>query len=322
MVRRLGLCLVVLGALAVTPAAFAGYPTPMAQQGGLGVKTPDGTTRFLALAAGGNTVIAKIATADGSLRKSKSIGGSFGVPVLVYGGAGEGVSRDGSFFVLQSTGISPNTDLRIVSTRNLVASERISLKGSFAYDALSPDGKKLYLIQHSSVDDLQHYVVRAYDLDAHALLPGRIADKAQKSWVMQGFPTARTASLDGRWVFTLYLNPGGYPFIHALDTVRAVAHCVGLPWASSNQGALSNAVLSLRGKTLAVHWTSGKPWLNVNTVTWRTSHARASSSFPWLWLTVGLGSAAAALALVGALIRRRRRPGALRISPALEGLAK
>ena len=156
--------------------------------------------------------------------------------------------------------IGPNTDLRIVSTRNLVASERISLKGSFAYDALSPDGKKLYLIQHSSVDDLQHYVVRAYDLDAHALLPGRIADKAQKSWVMQGFPTARTSSLDGRWVFTLYMNPGGYPFIHALDTVRAVAHCVGLPWASSNQGALSNAVLSLRGKTLAVHWTSGKSW--------------------------------------------------------------
>ena len=71
MVRRLGLCLVVLGALAVTPAAFAGYPTPMAQQGGLGVVTPDGTTRFLALAAGGNTIIAKIATADGSLRKSK-----------------------------------------------------------------------------------------------------------------------------------------------------------------------------------------------------------------------------------------------------------
>src|SRR2546423_13244005 len=100
MARRLGLCLVVLGALAVTPAAFAGYPTPMAQQGGLGVKTPDGTTRFLALAAGGNTVIAKIATADGSLRKSKSIGGSFGVPVLVYGGDGGGGFRDRWLFVV------------------------------------------------------------------------------------------------------------------------------------------------------------------------------------------------------------------------------
>ena len=68
MVRRLGLCLVVLGALAVAKAAFAGYPSPVAQQGGLGVVSPDGSTRFVALGAGGNTVIAKIKTADGSLR--------------------------------------------------------------------------------------------------------------------------------------------------------------------------------------------------------------------------------------------------------------
>jgi hypothetical protein len=316
MVRRLGVCLVVLGALAVTPAAFAGYPTPMAQQGGLGVLTPDGSTRFVALAAGRNTVITKIATADGSVRKSRSIGDSFGIPVLVYGGAGEGLSRDGRFFVLQSTGVRLKTDLQIVSTRNLIAYDTISLNGSFAYDALSPDGKKLYLIQHSSVDDLQHYVVRAYDLDAHALLPGRIADKTQKSWVMQGFPAARTTSLDGRWVFTLYMNPGGYPFIHALDTVRGVAHCVGLPWASSNQGALSRVVLSLHDRTLAAHWTSGKPWLNVNTATWKISQARVSSSFSWLWLAVGLGAAAAALAAAALQLRRRRAGGALRVSPA------
>jgi hypothetical protein len=27
--------------------------------------------------------------------------------------------------------------------------------------------------------------------------------------------------------------------------------------------------MSLHGKTLAVHWKSGKPWLNVNTTTWK-----------------------------------------------------
>jgi hypothetical protein len=315
MVRRLSLCLVVLGALAVPPTAFAAYPTPMAQQGGPGLVTPDGGTRFVALAAGENTVLAKIATSDGSLRKSQDIDGSFGIPVLVYGAAGEGLSRDGSFFVLQSMGVATKTELQIVSTRGLTAYDTITLDGSFAYDALSPDGKKLYLIQHSSVNDLQHYVVRAYDLDAHTLLPGRIADKTQKSWVMQGFPTTRTTSLDGRWVFTLYMNPGGYPFIHALDTVRGVAHCVGLPWTSSNQGALSKIVMSLDGTTLAVRWTSGKPWLNVNTSTWKTSLARASSGgFPWLWLVVGLG-AAPALAAAGILLRHRRAAGTLTVSP-------
>jgi hypothetical protein len=269
MVRRLGLGLVVLGALAIAQAAFAGYPSPTAQQGGLGVVSPDGSTRFVALGAGGNTVIAKINTADGSLRMSRSLKGSFGIPVLVYGQAGDGISRDGNFVVLQSTGVSSTTNIQTVRTRNLAVRDSITLKGAFAYDALSPDGTKLYLIQHSSADDLQHYVVRAYDLAAHRLLPGRIADKTQKGWVMQGFPMTRTTSVDGRWVFTLYQNPGGYPFVHALDTVRAVAHCVGLPWKATDQSSLSRIALSLHGRTLAVHWKSGEPWLNVNTATWK-----------------------------------------------------
>jgi hypothetical protein len=269
MVRRLGLGLVLFGALVVAQAAFAGYPSPTAQQGGLGVVSPDRSTRFVALGAGGNTVIAKINTADGSLRKSRSLKGSFGIPVLVYGQTGEGISRDGSFVVLQSTGVSSTTRLQIVRTRNLAVRDSITLKGAFAYDALSPDGAKLYLIQHSSADDLQHYVVRAYDLAAHRLLPGRIADKTQQGWVMQGFPMTRTTSVDGRWVFTLYQNPGGYPFVHALDTVRAVAHCVGLPWKATDQSSLSQIAMSLHGRTLAVHWKSGRPWLNVNTSTWR-----------------------------------------------------
>jgi hypothetical protein len=156
-----------------------------------------------------------------------------------------------------------------VRTRNLAVRDSITLNGAFAYDALSPDGTKLYLIEHSSAEDLQHYVVRAYDLAAHRLLPGRIADKTQKGWVMQGSPMTRTTSADGRWVFTLYQNPGGYPFVHALDTVRAVAHCVGLPWTASDQSSLSQIALTLHGRTLAVHWKSGEPWLTVNTTTWK-----------------------------------------------------
>ena len=73
-------------------------------------------------------------------------------------------------------------------TRNLAVRDSIRLKGAFAYDALSPEGTTLYLIQHSSADDLQHYVVRAYDLAAHRLLPGRIADKTQQGWVRRASP--------------------------------------------------------------------------------------------------------------------------------------
>ena len=48
---------------------------------------------------------------------------------------------------------------------------------------------------------------------------------------MDGYPLTRVTSADGRWVYTLYQNGGvgGYPFVHALDTVRGVAHCIGVP---------------------------------------------------------------------------------------------
>jgi hypothetical protein len=51
--------------------------------------------------------------------------------------------------------------------------------------------------------------------------------------------------------------------------VRAVAHCVGLPWKATDQSSLSQIAMSSHGRTLAVHWKSGKLWLNVNTTTWR-----------------------------------------------------
>ncbi|HEY2543213.1 MAG TPA: hypothetical protein VGH92_09190, partial [Gaiellaceae bacterium] len=103
-----------------------------------------------------------------------------------------------------------------------------------------------------------------------------------------------------RWVYTLYSNPSGYPFIHALDTVRGVAHCVGIPMAK--QGGIYNLELALRGNRLAVHWRSGRPFLNVNTTTWRVSPARAGA-FPW-W-TVGV--AVAVLLILGAGTRLRWR---------------
>jgi hypothetical protein len=315
MIRRLGLCLVVLAALAGVPSALASYPAPLAEQGGLGVLSRDGASRFVALPSGTDTVVAKIGTAEGTLRRSEVFYGLFGIPVLVHGAAGDGLSRDGSFFVLQNATPGMTTDLRIVSTHDLSILDSITLKGPFAYDALSPDGTTLYLVQHTSVNDFQHYVVRAYDLDSHTLRPGRIADKAQKSWVMQGFPITRTTSADGRWVFTLYENPGGYPFIHALDTVRAVAHCIGLPFSSSNQAPLANVVLSLHGTTLAVDRKSGKPWLSVDTATWRISQAESASAFPFLWIGGGLAGAVV-LAAAGLLYRRRRTTGTLRVSPA------
>jgi hypothetical protein len=195
--------------------------------------------------------------------------------MLSPNGPGEGMFRDGSAFVLQSTGFHPLTQLLFLSTKDLSTVASIKLNGVFAFDALSPNGKMLYLIQHKTVQDVDHYIVRAYDLQARKLRPGRVADKTQKTWVMQGWAVSRVTSASGRWVYTLYANPGGTPFIHALDTMRGVAHCVGIPWPATdpNQNDVYQASLKLNvaGTKLAVQLQGGSVYRFVNLADWSLS---------------------------------------------------
>ena len=293
-----------------SPVALADGPMPFAVQGGTGVLSPDGSIRYLALSSATNTVLAEMQTKDGTLRMETPVLGSYGIPTIIAGGPGVGLSLDGRTLVVGNPGLDLVSRFLVYDTRTLRMKNAILLHGSFAFDALSPDASRLYLIQHTqaSYGDYSHYVVRAYDLKTNTLLPGRIADRTQKGWVMDGYPLARVTSADGRWVYTLYQNGGvgGYPFIHALDTVRGVAHCIGVPLA--DQSGIGNLVLSLGGGgRLAVHWKSGRPWLDVNTATWRIDYVQAGV-FPWSWTGTGLGGALA-LAAAALLLRRRRQSG-------------
>ena len=271
MVRRLGLLLVVVGALAFVSGALAGYPTPFAVQGGDGVLSKDGSLRFVASKAGANTTLRWMKTADRSVARSQTVAGAFGVPQITQNGLNGGLFHDGSAIVLQSVGQHATTKFLVIGAADLGTRAAIGLKGTFGFDALSPDGSKLYLIQHMSTDELQRYVVRAYDLKAQKLLPGRIADRTQKSWIMQGFAVNRATSEDGRWVYTLYMNPGGYPFVHALDTIRGKAHCVGLPWTSADQSPVMSFQLSLKNRSLVVRYQGGQLYRVIDTKTWRLS---------------------------------------------------
>jgi hypothetical protein len=272
-------------------------------QDGIGIPTSDGTLRYVTVDVPGHTELEAIQTRDGVIRRQLDLIGSWGLPWLPTGSAG--LSHDGRTLVLASTSYGSPSKFLVLGLRTMALRTWVVLKGTFSYDALSPNGRRLYLIQYTQAKhgDLSHYVVRGYDLEQNRLLPGRIADRTQKSWVMDGYPMTRTSSADGRWEYTLYQNPGGYPFIHALDTVRGVAHCVGLPM--ENQNGLYNIVLSLHGRTLAVHWKSGRPFLDVNTATWRVSPARGAG-FPWLWTAAGTVGVVA-LAGLGAFLLRRRR---------------
>lgn len=282
--------LLAAAALAAAPAAGAdGFAGP-ASQLGLGVVSPDGSTRYVAVPAGANTALIATQTKDGLLTNEAYLVGSYGIPTL-DGQSSIGLSFDGRTLVLGDTVQGNASHFLVYDTRTFRMRNAIVLKGTFAFDALSPDASRLYLIERPAATDYQHYVVRAYDLRTNRLLPGRVADRRQKSWVMQGYATTRVTSPDGRWVYTLYQNPGGYPFIHALDTVLGVAHCVGIPATASEQNGLYNIALRLHGDRLALDWRSGRRWQNVDLRSWRVSPA-AAGGIPWLWLGIGLGLAA------------------------------
>jgi hypothetical protein len=101
------------------------------------------------------------------------------------------------------------------------------------------------------------------------------------------------------------MRPGGYPFVHALDTVNASAHCIGLPWTYGKQDALLSMRMALIDdeSKLAVNWGSGKRWLAIDSGTWRITHP-GSGGFAWRWPLLAAG--ALGLAVAAALLARRR----------------
>jgi hypothetical protein len=290
-----------LAALVVAPAAAAdGFFGPAAQLG-YGVVSPDGTTRYTAVPAGADTTLLATDTKTGLVSNDTQLIGAYGIPVLGSSNISDGLSYDGRTLVVGDTQQLDQSHFLVYDTRTFRLENAILLKGTFGFDALSPDSSRLYLIQRPNALDYQHYVVRAYDLRTNRLLPGRIADRTQKSWVMQGSAMTRATSAGGRWVYTLYANPGGTPFVHALDTVRGVAHCVGIPATQAEQNGLYNAVLTLHGQRLAVHWRSGRNWQNIDLRNWRVTPA-PSGGFPWLWFALGLGLSAALLLLLRRIV--------------------
>ena len=291
--RLLPLALV---ALVVTPVALADGGAAGAASKPL--LAPGGKIRYLALTHGRSTTV-NASRLNGVVIRWRDIRGRWNIPGVTLDGAPGGLSGDGRTLVLmqlQNVPFPKRSVFQVVRTSDLAPLQRVVLKGNFAFDALSPDGSRLYLIQRVSQRNLSRYIVRAYALDERRLLPGAIADKAQRGWVMAGYPVRRVTSADGRWIYTFYVRSGAYSFVHALDATRGVAHCVGIPWKGA-QNTLWKLRLSLRdgGRTLRVNWPSGREYLAITRGTWRISHpaaaSRPGSAFPW-WILAVAGAGA------------------------------
>jgi hypothetical protein len=325
MLRRLTLSVTAVLALALVPVAVAdgGGPSPGLMQGWTGVTGPGQPLRFVTLPTGRLTVVESIGRFSGKVVQWRTLAGTWGVPMVANDGTTGGLSRDGRMLVLADWNTARNSPLRAVSrfklfnASNLHAWRTITLRGDFAFDALSPGGGTLYLIEHVSKSDVMRYRVRAYDIASSRLLPRVIADRRQAGWVMHGYPLERVASADGRWVYTLYQQPGGYPFVHALDAVNMTAVCIGVPWKGS-QNALPTARLQLGESAGTLTLAGAGREFAIDTTTFRVSlPGPRGGGFPTA-LVAGPAAGLAALVLLGLALRRRLRS---RLDPSIEGLS-
>jgi hypothetical protein len=227
---RLLLCAAVSAAFA--PAAVAdaaGPPLPSSASGRAGAVAPGGTERLLTRRAGTDTVVTAVRRSDRGVLRSRRIRGRWSVPPVTLDNATTGLSADGSTLVLSrpTRDVPPtSTRLAVLDARRLVVQRRIALRGFFTVDAISPDGRRLYLIQYPG-GDLLDYRVRAMDTRTGRLSARDVVDPREPDEQMGGLPMTRAISGDGRWAYTLY-GGGSETFIHALDTVGQTAACIDL----------------------------------------------------------------------------------------------
>jgi DNA-binding beta-propeller fold protein YncE len=309
---------ITLVVLATAPAASAdGLPTPgvVTPQGGL--HGPNGE-RYVTTSRHGTTTVRKFA-ATAEVR-SRTLGGNFTIPAIALDGSPAGISADDTTLVLIKPRASfpqASTHLLVLDAATLKVMDRITLRGDFSFDAISPDASTLYLIQYLSAQDPTRYAVRAYDVSAGRLVRQPIVDPDEHAGEMRGFPMTRVDSADGRWAYTLYDGGGGEPFVHALDTAEGRAVCVDLDGlvgpAEAHRAELAT---SPDGGQLTVAERGGHPLAVIDTNTLEASAPPAPGSTdgrgdgtPWVLIAIaaalGLGAAAAVIA------RGRRRASGL-----------
>jgi hypothetical protein len=311
-----------LALAAPVAAVAAGGPVPP-EQGGASASAPGSGVDYAVYGAGvSDTLVKRVLRADGRVQRSARLAGSFGIPAAAYDNTTTGASADGRTLVLagmlnNNNSVYPPTHTRLIvlDGERLSVRERVTLPGYYAVDAVSPNGRWLYLIHQASTTDLTRYEVRAYDLAARRLLPAPVIDPRERGKPMQGMPVTRAVSADGRWAYTLYQGNSG-PFIHALDTQRRAAVCVDLP---AMVGAnFSGLKLTLAGGMLTVG-RDGRPLALVDTRTFAITrpgvrsqasparhaaaarHGGGASGLPWLLVAIPI------LVFVAFRQRKRRR---------------
>jgi hypothetical protein len=313
--------------MAAPPGALAaGGPVPPVQGSYIG--TAGSPYRYGALDGNGSTVVQEEQAGAGRAVLGLRVRGRYGIPGVDYSGSMTGLSADGRTLILAPipAGTPHTTRLLVLDTPSLTIRTRITLPGWSTVDAISPDGRWLYLIHYPS-SDITKYEVQAYDLPAHRLLAQPVVDPRERDEAMTGIPINRVMSAGGRWDYTLYMRPSGVPFIHALDTTHHRAVCIDLRPLASTDISSAHLVLLPGGTTLKVDIEGVSP-VAIDTQTFRVSAAnhlspggaqvrssarghraaRGPSDVPWEVILLSIAALGVVVAGGIATARSRRHP--------------
>jgi hypothetical protein len=195
--------------------------------------------------SGSGTAVEARDAATGAVRAQRTLPGRWRLPEPAADGTLEGVSADGGTLVLTRESRFAFLDAALAAPPQVAA-----LDARFSYDALSPDGSVLYLVEHRSDLGPRRYQVRAFERATGRMRAGAIVDTREIDEPMAGYPLARATSSDGAWVYTLYQGPE-HAFVHALAAADGYALCIDLPGGVPRRRAtVSYWGLALAGDTL------------------------------------------------------------------------
>jgi DNA-binding beta-propeller fold protein YncE len=231
-----------------------------------GVPTADWSTLYVTEWGPDATTVRALDPRTGQTLRETTVRGRYVLPEEGLGGTPGGLSPNGRWLVLttksgytvDSTDTArPRVSMIVLDTAFTAPPTRIDLDGDFAFDAISPDGGSLYLIEHvtasgTATPDLG-YKVRCFDLRVGALLPGVVVDKTTATEIMRGTRSTTVVSPNGQWDYSLYLRETGGPFIHALNLTDRYAVCIFLPKTGPDdweQQLLWSLALTKDGRTL------------------------------------------------------------------------
>ena len=191
-----------------------------------GTLLPD-RSRYWTIDSGDRTTVRALDPATGGEQLAFVIDGRWSVPAA-YGPAPSGLSANGKWMVLVAapvtvTGNGTLNRFAVVDLAQKRIARVVNASGDVGFDAVSDDGKNLYLVEH--LVPAPRYAVRVASFNG-GFVDGVLGQiKTAEPEAMNGLYHASVA-VGSDWFLSLYSNPGHGPFIHALNTTQLYAQCI------------------------------------------------------------------------------------------------